>query len=90
MKLVERMEKGGRNEAEGENVNVVLPTGDSDDLDANRMQVNVANSNDGTAGMHDSTDGQDLTETGWSAKNLSLGAMETTNHNKGMTMHYDN
>jgi hypothetical protein len=70
--------KGGRNEVEGENVNVVLPMGDSDDLDANGTQVNKGHSNDGIAGMHDLTGGQYLRETGWSAKNLELGAMETT------------
>jgi hypothetical protein len=77
--------KGGRNEAEGENVNVVLPTGGSDDLDGNRTQREAVRHNDAIEGTHDSVTGQDLTETGWPAKNLELGVMETTGDNKGKT-----
>jgi hypothetical protein len=77
--------KGDRNEAEGENVNVVLPTGSSDDLDGNRTQREAVRHNDAIEGTHDSVTGQDLTETGWPAKNLELGVMETT----GETAHYD-
>jgi hypothetical protein len=82
-------EKGGRNEAEGENVNVVVPTGANDDLDANRTQVNEGHSNDRITGMHDSRGEQYLRETGWSAKNSELGVMETTGNSTGATARYD-
>jgi hypothetical protein len=82
-------EKGGRNEAEGENVNVVLPTGGSDDLDGNRTQREAVGCTDAIEGFHDSVTGQDLMETGWSVKNLDLGVMETTGNNTGTTAQYD-
>jgi hypothetical protein len=81
--------KGVEYEADGENVNVAASTGDSDDLDGNRTQREAVRCTDAIEGSHDPVTGQDLMETGWSAKNLDLGAMETTGNNTGTTAHYD-
>jgi hypothetical protein len=81
--------KGVEYEADGENVNVAASTGGSDNLDGNRTQRKAVRCTDAIEGSHDPVTGQDLTETGWSAKNLDLGAMETTGNNTGTTAHYD-
>jgi hypothetical protein len=81
--------KGVEYEADGENVNVAASTGDSDDLDGNRTQREAVRCTDAIEGSHDSVTGQDLMETGWSAKNLDLGVMETTGNNTGTTAQYD-
>jgi hypothetical protein len=80
--------KGAETEAGQENVNVVLPTGDSDDLDGNRAQRELLEDCEGNDGDQERVDGQDLMATGRSAKNSNWGDMDVDG-TTGTTTQYD-
>jgi hypothetical protein len=80
--------KGAETEAGRENVNVVVPTGDSDDLDGNRAQREVLAICEGNDGDRERENGQVLMATGQSTKNSSWGNMDIEG-TTGATTVYD-
>jgi hypothetical protein len=68
-------------------VNVVLPMGDSDDLDANRAQRKVPEDCEGKVCDWECDKGQDLMATGQSTKDSSLEEMDTDSTTGGTTQY---